>query len=158
MDSTKACKDCGHTKKIDEFYVSSVRQLKSGESQTYYSSRCRPCHTKRTHTTGRKLTDSNLLRIWRHFESNPCVDCGEDNPVVLSFDHRDRSKKAGTIGNMMKLSWPAIAAEIAKCDVRCMNCHAIKTAAEMNWFKAPELRDYVVSWPTNQQAYKRYAA
>lgn len=157
MDSTRRCKDCGREKKVDEFYVSQVVTLRSGESSTYYSTRCRPCHSKRTRIAERKVKDKNLMRIWRYLETHPCLECGEDNPLVLSFDHRDRSRKTASLADMMKKAWPVIAKELENCDVRCMNHHTMKTAAELNWFRSPELRDYVESWPENKRMYKRYA-
>jgi hypothetical protein len=158
MDSPKRCKDCGVEKPADEFYVSSVVTLKTGERATYLSTRCKPCHSARTRRGERKVRDKNLMRIWRYLETRPCVDCGEDNPLVLSFDHRDRSQKTASLADMMKLPWPVIEKELTNCDVRCMNHHTIKTAAELNWFRAPELRDYVLSWPENKKMYQRYAA
>ena len=56
-----------------------------------------------------------------------CLDCGYNaNPYALQFDHV-RGVKAGTVSQMTCFSWTRIMAEIAKCEVRCANCHAIKT-------------------------------
>ena len=30
-------------------------------------------------------------------------------------------------------TWPTVEAEIAKCDIRCANCHRRRTAAQFNW-------------------------
>lgn len=72
------------------------------------------------------------VRRWvdHYLSTTPCVDCGEDDREVLEFDHRDPSAKHFTIGdskNRMSLSLPRIQAEIAKCDVRCANCHRRRT-------------------------------
>lgn len=59
---------------------------------------------------------------------HPCVDCGEPDPVVLEFDHL--SNKSFTIADGLKSrSWAAVAAEIQKCEVVCVNCHRRRTAA-----------------------------
>lgn len=54
-----------------------------------------------------------------------CRTCGERDPRCLSFHHRDGEEKLFDIsiaGNGQK-SMAALTAEIAKCDVLCMNCH-----------------------------------
>jgi hypothetical protein len=58
-----------------------------------------------------------------------CVDCGYDtNPVALQFDHV-RGEKITEVGRLVRdrAPWERIAAEIEKCEVRCANCHSIKT-------------------------------
>lgn len=54
-----------------------------------------------------------------------CVDCGySENPVALDFDH------VGDLKNLSVSMCKSIAqaqAEIALCEVRCANCHRIKT-------------------------------
>ena len=54
-----------------------------------------------------------------------CVDCQEVDPVVLHFDHRDPSTKSFNISSK-SVSMERLLAEIAKCDVRCANCHLRK--------------------------------
>jgi hypothetical protein len=57
-----------------------------------------------------------------------CIDCGyADDPVALHFDHRDPSQKLFTIAKGLTRALDKLLAEIAKCDVRCANCHAIKS-------------------------------
>ena len=71
--------------------------------------------------------------IAEYKQKNPCVDCGEDDPVVLDLDHRDRSTKRFNIADCTsKASYgmESLIAEIAKCDVRCANCHRRKTSRE----------------------------
>jgi hypothetical protein len=58
-----------------------------------------------------------------------CVDCGFSDIRALDFDHVRGEKVAG-IATLVKLGRSAevIADEIAKCEVRCRNCHAIATS------------------------------
>lgn len=68
-----------------------------------------------------------------HLADHHCVDCGESDPIVLEFDHRgDKSFEIGAaVTRVMGLR--QVAAEIAKCDVRCANCHRKKTYRERGY-------------------------
>lgn len=68
--------------------------------------------------------------ITDYLATHPCVDCGEADPIVLEFDHR--GDKRFEIGSAVKRGRgiKRIAEEMAKCDVRCANCHRRKTYAE----------------------------
>jgi hypothetical protein len=61
------------------------------------------------------------------------VDCGETDPVVLEFDHV-RGEKKGEIAMMVRVDgWDKIVEEMAKCELRCANCHRRKTAKQLGW-------------------------
>ncbi|MFH2118304.1 MAG: hypothetical protein ABII10_01020, partial [Candidatus Paceibacterota bacterium] len=72
-----------------------------------------------------------------YLKKHPCIDCGETNILVLEFDHRDRENKKNDIADIVKqkLSFVKLIKEISKCEVRCANCHRIKTAKEINSWK-----------------------
>lgn len=95
---------------------------------------------ERAKATGRPGTrprgDLRLLR------EHPCLDCDERDILLLDFDHRDPSTKREAVARLA-LSAPlsAVMAEIAKCDVRCGNCHRKRTAAQFNWRKHPGFHD-----------------
>lgn len=78
--------------------------------------------------------------IWEHLKSHPCVDCAETDPLVLEFDHV-RGQKEFNISTMMrgKMSVSQIQNEMAKCDVRCSNCHKRKTAYAIKSWKTKRL-------------------
>jgi len=73
-------------------------------------------------------------RAWvvAYLLEHPCVDCGEIDLKVLEFDHRDPASKAHNISRMVSngLSLASIEREVAKCDVRCCNCHRRRTLDE----------------------------
>ena len=55
---------------------------------------------------------------------HPCIDCGEADPVVLDFDHvRGRKLFSLSSAAARKVGLAVVMAEIAKCDIRCSNCH-----------------------------------
>jgi hypothetical protein len=55
---------------------------------------------------------------------------------VLEFDHISGSK-SNSIGKTLSnvVSWSTIEAEMAKCVVRCANCHRIKTCERGRWWR-----------------------
>lgn len=68
---------------------------------------------------------------------HPCVDCGEADIRVLDFDHRPGVAKSADVMRLVRFghSLKKVVSEIAKCDVRCRNCHARVTyeRSENNW-------------------------
>jgi hypothetical protein len=57
------------------------------------------------------------------------VDCGEKYPYfMLHFDHLPGYEKVADITRLVRTSkWSKIEEELAKCEVVCANCHAIRT-------------------------------
>jgi hypothetical protein len=137
--ATKRCTRCGTDKPIDEFGFK-YREL--GIRQSW----CKPCyveykrlwylenrdeHLAHVKVMRIRSSEENQLRMWQYLASHPCVDCGERDPVVLQFDHlRDKRHDISSMSRSGFI-WETILAEIAKCVVRCANCHIAKTAREL---------------------------
>jgi hypothetical protein len=84
----------------------------------------------KTHKEQHKERNSRSRGRLRNFVveyllAHPCVDCGEDDIVVLDFDHRNSSQKEKCISQVFASCWSIkkLSAEISKCDIRCANCH-----------------------------------
>ena len=75
----------------------------------------------------------NILRQYK--TQRGCLDCGYNiSPIALDFDHRVRAEKFKGVSQMVQdHSMQRIWEEVAKCDVRCKNCHAIRTFTQMGW-------------------------
>jgi hypothetical protein len=57
-----------------------------------------------------------------------CTDCGfKGHHAALHFDHLPGHEKVRDIKSGGQLGWQALLDEIAKCEVVCANCHAIRT-------------------------------
>lgn len=89
-----------------------------------------------------RIRKSNIKRrrklkefILEYLKQHPCVDCGIKDVRVLEFDHL-RDKKFN-IGDMISglHGFDSIKKEIEKCEVRCANCHRIKTFAYNNSYR-----------------------
>jgi hypothetical protein len=74
--------------------------------------------------------------VCAYLADHPCVECGEDDIVVLEFDHVRGEKKRDLCylvcnGYTLRI----IEDEVAKCEVRCANCHKRKTAHQGNFYR-----------------------
>ena len=132
----RACTKCGETKPLEAF-----PPVRRGEErlQTW----CRDCFAAYGRAYYRRHRDSQKARLLRnsattradnramaiaYLRAHPCVDCGEADVVVLQFDHlRDKRTDVATLINS-GATWHLIEEEIAKCEVRCANCHRMMTA------------------------------
>lgn len=68
------------------------------------------------------------------YTQHPCIDCGETNPIILEFDHVTGDKQFN-ISNVAREGYgmKRLKDEIAKCEVRCANCHRKKTYERSGW-------------------------
>ena len=75
----------------------------------------------------------NKKYILEYLKTHPCVDCGEDDVIVLEFDHV-RGVKSENISDIHSRGWSIkrIQEEIDKCEVRCANCHRRVTYKRRN--------------------------
>lgn len=98
------------------------------------------------------------LWLWYYLEQHPCVDCGETDPTVLVFDHVDPAEKYKDVGIMIHngCSLKKVKAEIAKCEVRCANCHSRRTAKQFGYYEnAHRFMDQFGSMADIERALKR---
>jgi hypothetical protein len=88
-----------------------------------------------------KINKQNAKQRAREFivaylNEHHCVDCGESDPVVLTFDHM-RGEKKDNISDMVNHGFglETIKTEIEKCDVTCFNCHSLRTQQCMGSYR-----------------------
>ncbi len=74
--------------------------------------------------------------VLAYLQGHPCVDCGNDDVRVLEFDHRDVTAKEAPVALLARDAYSAerIMREIRRCDVRCANCHRIRTHHQLGWW------------------------
>jgi hypothetical protein len=128
----KSCPKCQRCLPLSDFGV-----RKSGKPQHW----CRACHRSYQREYYERHKDYYLAlqeerverhrRLIRQAKDVPCADCGVRYPwYIMDFDHRPGEKKLFNLSiaaGQTRLSWKQIAAEIAKCDVVCANCHRERT-------------------------------
>ena len=84
---------------------------------------------KRVKTRGKKRYAVRLALVSAIKLEQGCRDCGyRAHPAALHFDHLPGSEKVEDIAKLTYMATLAVLmAEIAKCEVVCANCHAIRT-------------------------------
>src|SRR5205823_4182693 len=89
--------------------------------------RHRAKYLEKAHRSRRRVRAKNDERILSYLLAHPCVDCGETDPLVLDFDHREPATKSNEVSRIVyHRPWRVVLEEIEKCDVRCANCHRRK--------------------------------
>jgi hypothetical protein len=135
--SVRRCGRCGHHLPIECF-----NRLRDGLQWW-----CRSCFaayfrergdTHRRQSKAAKLARQRALRahVLDHLRHHPCVDCGQADPVVLEFDHVDGKTAGISVLVSQTATCRAIDAEIARCEVVCVNCHRRRTATRAGWRRA----------------------
>lgn len=128
---TKLCTKCGEEKDISEFSWSIMGVKRH--------SRCKKCHAEEKADYYERNKEKMLEYKWdrqqrkreearqyvtQYLTTHPCIDCGETDPMVLTFDHV-RGQKRMNVAELVNRGYliEEIKKEIDKCEVRCANCH-----------------------------------
>lgn len=80
-----------------------------------------------------RVRQAATLKFLRDLRRVPCADCGGTfEPYQMDFDHRDPTTKSFevTTGRAMLMSRDRLLEEVAKCEILCANCHAIRSARQ----------------------------
>jgi hypothetical protein len=94
----------------------------------------RDAYLVRTRKRHKRNREACRRFVREYLSTHPCVDCGETDPVVLDCDHRDRTTKTADVNRLIGVGdVEKVRLEIAKCDVRCANCHRQRTALQLGW-------------------------
>jgi hypothetical protein len=120
-------------------YQAYCKLCKRDYNKVWYSN-----ETNRTNQIARasKNNATYLEEAWRWkieyvAENGGCSwdGCDIDNPVMIEFDHIDRSDKTQAISTMIARGRPlsAIKEEAKKCRLLCANHHRLWTAEQMNY-------------------------
>lgn len=136
----KQCIKC-FLEKDDEEFSWKVRDIKRHtmckECHCSYSKlhylRNKDYYLKKSRRSNLKAILISQKTIYNYLISHPCVDCSNTDILVLEFDHRNG--KSYNVSRMMQLSVDKILEEVAKCEVRCANCHRRRHAMENNTWK-----------------------
>ena len=135
----KTCTKCERRKDRDQFSKRSraTDGLQSWSRQCSSAARIAAYrkNPRGTRVYDARVRERNRIRLFEYLLVHPCVDCGESDPIVLDFDHVRGDKKFCVSAGVEK-SWETVEKEIAKCEIRCSNCHRRKTAKEKGWYRS----------------------
>ena len=111
------------------------RECQKPFRKNWYEGSAKEKHLENVHERKRRVRDEAREYVWNYLLSHPYIQCGESNPVVFEFHHREGKDKA--VSEMVAGGYPIhkIQAEINKCDVLCANCHRKLTHTERGWFR-----------------------
>lgn len=134
--NNKQCFKCQITYPLNHF---AFRNKKKGTKH----GRCRLCraeyyksyyeadksrHKTRSKKWAKKAIIKNQQYVKDYLITRHCIDCETTDIRVLEFDHIDPPQKKDNIAHMIfNYSLESVKKEIDKCEVRCANCHRIKT-------------------------------
>ncbi len=141
----KNCSACQTKKELSEFnknkskkdgLASNCRECAARISRKYYSEN-QEKHKKLVMERKSKVLEDNKRFIFEHLSLSPCADCGEQDPIVLDFDHLPGSDKRASVTELLQnhCSLKTLKKEIDKCEVVCSNCHRRRTAKRGNHYR-----------------------
>lgn len=164
--ATHPCVDCGETDVVvlefdhvgaKRYNISTLVAAGPSASRLFAELQqcevvCVNCHRRRTARRGRwrraardwrsapnrraRHEERNIAIALEALERAGCVDCGEHELAILDFDHLDAKDDS-----VMRLAAGGcsefrLRAEMAKCVVRCANCHRRRTARQFGYYRA----------------------
>lgn len=134
----RTCSRCGESRPLTDY---------AGQPGGTIDCYCRPCraeygrehyerHRARYIAQAKRRKDAvqaeNYRQLIRYLRDHPCLDCGEDDVLVLEFDHV--ADKSYQVAPALRFRfWEDVLSEIAKCEVVCANCHRRRTARRGGW-------------------------
>lgn len=140
----KICQSCKQGKEFKFFsknvskydgYHTSCKECKNEQQKKWYHKHQAEQVTRVRERT-LKYRAANWDKLVEYLLEHPCVDCEENDPIVLEFDHV-RGIKTTAVSSLIcnDHKWDTIKKEIDKCEIRCRNCHIRKTAKDFNYGK-----------------------
>jgi hypothetical protein len=136
-DDRSTCPGCGEPRAPADFPARGRRCLECRRATVRVHYRANRDYYLAT-ARRRQLRVVQETRAWllTYLREHPCVDCGISDIRVLELDHCDGTTKVRAVALLAGHGFglARVQAEIAKCDVRCANCHRIRTQVQRGWW------------------------
>jgi hypothetical protein len=127
---TRHCRKCGEDKPLSDFH----------RWHDDYQWWCKPCRrdyaaahyqrNKARRQAQNKRRQADFIAWYAGLKAGkPCADCGVAfHPAAMHWDHLPGQVKSADLSFLARRgSRERVLAEIAKCELVCANCHAIRT-------------------------------
>lgn len=141
MTRSFVCTQCGGTITADEAPRRGLICIpcRRANGRNHYRAN-RDYYVAKAKRRGAQLRAEIQAWILDYLRCHPCIDCGVRDIRVLEFDHRNPDDKVMPVSKLATLGWSlaTVQREVSKCDVRCANCHRIKTVEELAWWRSRE--------------------
>lgn len=125
----KRCGKCERTLRLSDFHRYRDRQqdwckdCKSAYAAEYYVRN----RAKRSAYNAQQRQNAAAWYLSLK-EGRPCSDCGGVfHPSAMQWDHPPGVEKVAHVAEMYRGRRDRVLAEIAKCELVCANCHAVRT-------------------------------
>jgi hypothetical protein len=140
---TKSRRKYVDNRKVGQLAQNSVRDLPGELAKTV--PRCRNCHRRRHASESLGAHDGPAVRKLRAYEQaekkkrgekGGCIDCHLWDPTCLrmfDWDHTNPKEKVLAVSHLIlnpATTIKQVAAELAKCELRCACCHRKRTAIQ----------------------------
>ncbi len=132
----KTCGTCNTEKPFSAFNKNATkkdglqtlcRECSAKISHTYYKGN-KEKHISVVNERNSRMKAANKAYALEYLQTHPCVNCNNKDYRVLDFDHVRGVKRMNVAALLAGgYSLDTLKAEIAKCEIRCKNCHAIVT-------------------------------
>lgn len=144
---TRKCDHCKETKNIEEFnwqYKAlgirhdTCRECMKWFVRRYFQGDAHDEHLKNVNERKKVAREVARQYMWDYLLTHPCISCGESDPRILEFHHRDAAQKDKDVAKMVGegLSVGRLQREMDKCDVLCSNCHRKVTMKERGHWRS----------------------
>jgi hypothetical protein len=139
------CNHCGIEKDEGEFnwrYKSlgirhpTCRECQKSFRKQWYEGSAKEKHRENVHARQRRVRDAARFHVLTYLLAHPCESCGETDPRVLEFHHKEGKDRAVSELVAGGYSIETIQAEIVKCTVLCANCHRKITMDDRGWYRS----------------------
>ena len=136
-DMDGLCPGCGERRPTSDFPARGRRCLecRRAAGRAHYRAN-RDYYLAKARRRQQRVVLETREWLLAYLRERPCVDCGTDGVRVLEFDHRDGTTKLRALAILAGQGFgiARVKTEIEPCDVRCANCHRIRTHRQRGWW------------------------